>query len=143
MPTTHRGGPMRTLAIGISALILVVTISVAAALSRAAGPQATVAHPLVTKAEYDRWQEELSNWGRWGKDDEMGTLNLVTPAKRKAAAALVREGFPVSLSSNVPTEKAVDVPCPADWAMLTASDQGATDRVAFPCIHGAGNTHLD
>ena len=51
---------MRTLAIAISALILVVTITVAA------GPQATVAHPLVTKAEYDRWQKELSNWGRWG-----------------------------------------------------------------------------
>ena len=27
--------------------------------------------------------KELSNWGRRGKDDQMGTVNLVTPAKRK------------------------------------------------------------
>ena len=41
---------------------------------------------------------ELSNWGRWGKDDQAGTVNLITPAKRKQAAALVREGIAVSMS---------------------------------------------
>ena len=107
------------------------------------GVSSETPHRLVTQAEYDRWQKELSNWTRWGKDDELGTLNLITPAKRKAAAALVRDGVTVSLSSDVPLEKAVDTPCPADWAMLTASDAGATDRIAFPCIHGAGTTHLD
>ena len=30
------------------------------------------------------------NWGRWGKDDQMGAVNLVTPEKRLAAARLVR-----------------------------------------------------
>ena len=104
---------MKTLIVSLSALILVVTISVAASLSRATGPQGTVAHPLVTKAEYQRWQVELSNWGRWGKDDEMGTLNLITPAKRKQAAALVQDGFSVSLVSDAATEKGVDVPCPS------------------------------
>jgi len=38
------------------------------------------------KAVLDRWMQELSNWGRWGKDDQLGTVNLITPAKRKAAA---------------------------------------------------------
>lgn len=99
--------------------------------------------PVVTEAQYRRWLQDLSNWGRWGKDDELGTLNLITPAKRKAAVALVREGVTVSLASHVQTEKAVDVPCPQEWAMLTASEQGATDRIAYPCIHGAGATHLD
>jgi kynurenine formamidase len=99
--------------------------------------------PLVTEAQYDRWQTELSNWGRWGKDDELGTLNLITPSKRRAAAELVKEGVTVSLASNAQTAKEVDVPCPVDWAMLTASPTGATDRVGFPCIHGAGTTHLD
>jgi kynurenine formamidase len=56
---------------------------------------------------------------------------------------LVKEGVTVSLASTAQTEKAVDVPCPVDWAMLTASETGATDRVGFPCIHGAGTTHLD
>ncbi|MEV7389105.1 cyclase family protein [Streptomyces sp. NPDC091215] len=36
--------------------------------------------------------KRLSNWGRWGDDDEIGTLNLVTPAKRVQAAGLVRTG---------------------------------------------------
>lgn len=99
--------------------------------------------PVVTQQEFDRWQSELSNWGRWGKEDELGTLNLITPAKRRAAAALVKEGVTVSLASKAETQKSVDVPCPVEWAMLTASDAGATDRVGYPCIHGAGTTHLD
>jgi kynurenine formamidase len=36
--------------------------------------------------------KELSNWGRWGDDDELGTLNFVTPEKRVAAAQLVKTG---------------------------------------------------
>jgi kynurenine formamidase len=36
--------------------------------------------------------KELSNWGRWGEDDEIGTLNFVTPEKRIAAAQLVQTG---------------------------------------------------
>jgi len=34
----------------------------------------------------------LSNWGRWGPDDELGTLNHVTPERVAAAAALARTG---------------------------------------------------
>lgn len=98
---------------------------------------------LVTPAEYERWQTELTNWGRWGKDDEMGALNLITPAKRRQAAGLVKEGVTVSLASNAATAKAADVPCPAEWAMVSANSASATDRIAYPCIHGAGATHLD
>ncbi|MQY21469.1 cyclase family protein [Nocardia macrotermitis] len=36
--------------------------------------------------------KELNNWGRWGADDEVGTLNFVTPEKRVQAAQLVRTG---------------------------------------------------
>ena len=38
----------------------------------------------VTKEQVDRWVsgKELSNWGRWGKDDQLGAMNLVTEAKR-------------------------------------------------------------
>jgi kynurenine formamidase len=50
---------------------------------------------------------------------------------------------PVSLSTNGFIEKAVDVPCPLEWAMTSATETGATDRVAFPCIHGAASTHID
>ncbi len=34
----------------------------------------------------------LSNWGRWGEDDQLGTLNFIIPHTRLAAAALIRTG---------------------------------------------------
>jgi hypothetical protein len=55
----------------------------------------------VTKEQFEKWVTELSNWGRWGKDDERGALNLITPAKRQQAAALVKTGTAVSLSRPV------------------------------------------
>ena len=100
-------------------------------------------HSLVTPAEYERWLVDLSNWGRWGPDDEMGALNLITPAKRKAAAALVAEGFTVSLASTAQTEPTIDNPCPIAWEMVRATRTGASDTVAYPCIHGPGTTHID
>src|SRR5256712_1013001 len=45
----------------------------------------------------------LSNWGRWGTDDELGTINLITAAKRKRAAALVADGVPVSCARPIAT----------------------------------------
>jgi hypothetical protein len=123
--------------------VLVCAIAIATALAADVSSQQASSAPLVSEAQYLAWQTELSNWGRWGKDDQLGTLNLITPAKRRAALALVKEGVPVSLSANVFTEKASDVPCPAEWAMTSATESGATDRVAFPCIHGAASTHID
>lgn len=53
-------------------------------------------------AEQDgrRWQvrPEGSNWGDFGPDDQLGRLNLITPAHRRAAAAEVREGLAFCLS---------------------------------------------
>ena len=99
--------------------------------------------PYVGQEEYDGWFDELSNWGRWGPDDEMGALNLITPEKRRAAAALVTEGFTVSLATIATTEATIDGPCPITWEMVNASPGGATDRVGYPCIHGPGTTHID
>ncbi len=49
---------------------------------------------------------EISNWGRWGEDDELGTLNTITPSVRAKAAALVKEGATISLS--LPLNKIAD-----------------------------------
>ena len=57
--------------------------------------------PEVTKAQVQRWMTELSNWGRWGKDDQLGTLNLITPQKRQQALALAKRGVVVSLEQPV------------------------------------------
>jgi hypothetical protein len=42
----------------------------------------------LTLADVERLMEELSNWGRWGADDQLGAANLITPAKRLEAIAL-------------------------------------------------------
>ena len=44
---------------------------------------------------------ELSNWGRWGPEDQLGTLNFITPAHIQAAAAEVRTGRVFQLSIPV------------------------------------------
>src|SRR3977135_3851012 len=106
---------MRALAIRRAVSILGCFIGIAATLSGDAVSQESSSRPLVTEAQYEAWQTALSNWGRWGKDDQLGTLNLITPAKRRAAMALVKEGVPVSLSTNAFTAKAADVPCPVEW----------------------------
>src|SRR5450755_4593471 len=59
----------------------------------------------LTKEDVDRWMTDLSNWGKWGKDDQAGTLNLITSAKRKAAAGLVRDGVSVSMSMDADLPK--------------------------------------
>src|SRR5262245_17027722 len=58
----------------------------------------------VTKTQFDEWMTKLSNWGRWGKDDERGALNLITSETRRRAAALVKTGTTVSLSRQIPAE---------------------------------------
>ncbi|MFT4288927.1 cyclase family protein [Nocardioides sp.] len=40
----------------------------------------------------------FSNWGRWGEDDEIGALNLITPACIARAARLVTQGRSISLT---------------------------------------------
>ena len=92
----------------------------------------------VTDADYQRWKTELSNWGRWGKDDEIGALNLITPAKRKRAASLVTEGVSVSLSADADSVAAVDNPSPYEVVMQGIS----SDRIAIN-YHGIAHTHLD
>jgi len=93
---------------------------------------------VVSDAEYERWKKELSNWGRWGADDEIGALNLITPAKRRQAAALVRDGVSVSLAADADTVKAVDNPNPYEHTMLGIG----ADRIAVT-YHGIAHTHLD
>jgi hypothetical protein len=61
------------------------------------GGQQFRAHPstqessrLVTLDKLKQWEKELSNWGRWGKDDQRGLLNLITAEKTKHATTLVQ-----------------------------------------------------
>ena len=59
------------------------------------------APPSMDQADFTRTLDEISNWGRWGADDELGTLNTITPAVRTQAASLVKEGITVSLALSL------------------------------------------
>lgn len=49
----------------------------------------------------ERWIARASNAGRWGRDDELGTLNLITPKQRLQAFATIRDGITVSLAHEI------------------------------------------
>jgi kynurenine formamidase len=99
--------------------------------------------------------EKLSNWGRWGPDDELGTPNLITPDKTKRALATVEEGVSVSLARDILWESAPDVPNPPVHYMLEsgegwASGQKVSSRPNAAAIdyigmvfHGLAVTHVD
>jgi kynurenine formamidase len=116
---------------------MVVTLVLARPLAPSAQSGDASSH-TVTRAQYEQWKKDLSNWGRWGKDDQIGTMNLVTPAKRKAAAALVKEGFSVSLAADPDTTKAIDNTTPYEHEMRGI----ALDRWGVN-YHGVAHTHLD
>ena len=90
--------------------------------------------------EFDAMFRELSNWGRWGADDERGTLNLITPAKTREAASLVRSGITVSLAHNPMPEEAPDNPATAFEHIMGRSLRSDTYRFTY---HGYGVSHID
>jgi kynurenine formamidase len=90
-------------------------------------------------AEFDELFKQVSNWGRWGKDDQLGSVNLITAAKRKQALALAKTGVSVSLAHNPLTERAEDNSNPFEHTMLRGNNM---DRYAVS-YHGYAHSHID
>lgn len=116
------------------------TLAILSAQPQPASPQ------KVERATIDLWMKELSNWGRWGAKDQLGAVNLITPAVRKRAAALVREGFSVSLSRDADRTRAADNSRPFEQRMISTglepNPMFAMDTYVIS-FHGASLTHLD
>jgi len=99
----------------------------------------------MTKQDVDKLLKEVSNWGRWGKDDQLGTLNLITDKKRIEAAKLVKLGLSVSLARDVEKTKTSDNPQPFEHKMLRSGEdegQWAVDNYSV-AYHGLAHTHMD
>jgi kynurenine formamidase len=99
----------------------------------------------VTKLEFDAWMQEISNWGRWGAEDELGTLNLITDEKRREAAALVREGTTVSLSLFTNKQQDPLNANPFQHSLSVSTFGGhevAGDSYAVQ-YHGFAHSHMD
>jgi|TARA_B100002003_G_scaffold250991_1_gene292497 hypothetical protein len=112
-------------------------------------PATQVPSMLVTQDTLKKWEQELSNWGRWGPDDQRGTLNLITPEKTIEAAALVRVGETVTLQHFVNNEQTVDSQSfgpTKHWMSRIDPETGlptfALDEIQFS-LHDGMLSHLD
>jgi kynurenine formamidase len=90
----------------------------------------------------DEWQavaERIRNWGRWGLDDQLGTLNYITASKIIDAAKLVRHGRVIPL--GIP----LDSYGPQTQGLRTNPIHAMTvigaDESAVPHLDGFGGTH--
>ncbi len=100
----------------------------------------------ISVADVLDFMNSLSNWGKWGKDDQLGCLNYITPEKRVSAAALVREGTSVSASAPLLTAAAEDNPEPVRHLMIaTGLDRQSFSSKDYFALghHGYSITHLD
>lgn len=93
---------------------------------------------ISSDADMERHLPVLSNWGRWSASDELGALNLITPALRKAAAKEIRSGRAVTLGRR--TNIAEDAERGAHE--VDKRTFGSRDYTAY-VFHGFEMTHLD
>jgi kynurenine formamidase len=136
--------------------VVVLGAACAAALSLRAAPapfEQPATRREATRADFDRWMKELSNWGRWGKDDQVGAVNLITADTRRAALQTVKDGVSVSMARRAEIEPALDNPRPISRVMggsarsASPSDApreitGASDTITIS-YHGFVHTHMD
>ena len=111
---------------------------------------------LASEDQVFGYVDSLSNWGRWGADDQLGTINLITPGKRACAAALVKDGVTVSCAWPIVTDPAADVTktpihymtnTGESYALLPSGGEPGAGQSAGDIIgmsfHGYTITHVD
>ena len=122
------------------------------------GPRELTKEPAITKttpahvsgAQFEELFLSVKNWGRWGPEDDKGTLNYITPEHLRRAAGLVRSGRSVSMEIPINTVAGPDNPHPATHYMVQNYDfhsdlgepQFCADYLASEC-HGDCHTHID
>ena len=117
-----------------------IATALSAAFAAAVLAQAQEARSPRDVAEFDAMFQEFNNWGRWGADDELGTMNLITPEKTREAAGLVRRGITVSLSHNPMPDPEVDNPDASFNHTMGRSLRSDTYEFTY---HGYSVSHID
>jgi kynurenine formamidase len=98
--------------------------------------------------EFDRTFDELSNWGRWGHDDELGTLNFLGEAEVAEAVKLAKRGRRVSLGRPLDTVAGPDNGRPALHHMTQLGDRRPDEPTYYTDFigvdfHGKSASHID
>lgn len=97
----------------------------------------------LTPDELAGLHKTLSNWGRFGARDQLGTLNLITPEKRAAAARLVETGRAVGCARPLPTQADTDNPNPVAHHMVGTHSEGYGGDYFAIAPHGFSTSHID
>lgn len=87
---------------------------------------------------------QLSNWGRWGAEDQKGALNLITSGQIKQAAGLVRTGAVYSLAMPLEADGPQWPPRHKTWRTTkygNESGKGSADDIVT--MHSHSGTHID
>lgn len=120
-----------------------VVASFAAAPAMAQQHKAQEQRETYTQAQFDHIFKEVSNWGRWGKSDQIGTLNLITPEVRREAAKEVKDGISVSLERNLNQVKSIINTQPFQDVMdLHVDGKFNMDKYSV-FFHGFAFSHFD
>ncbi len=127
----------------LRAMVLLVVIAyVAPAAAQAPAARSTA----VPRDTFNTWMARISNSGRWGAQDELGTLNLITPAKRRAATQSVRDGITISLANDLVAGPEPNAFAPfrlrVAVSRFDSTTSGAIDSIAI-LAHGFAFSHLD
>jgi kynurenine formamidase len=99
--------------------------------------------------EFQATFDRLSNWGRWGEDDQSGTLNLLTPETVRAAAGQIRSGRRVPCARALKIGRASTPGAEFLHHMLIGGEEAAATGLSSTAdwiglgIHGFDSTHLD
>lgn len=99
--------------------------------------------PDLTAEDVAAYHRSLSNWGRFGEGDQLGALNLITPEKRRAAAASVRSGRTVGCARPLDAQASADNGRPALHHMTGTATEGSGGDWFGVAPHGYAVSHLD
>jgi kynurenine formamidase len=98
--------------------------------------------PMAT-ADVVAFHQTLSNWGRWGDEDQLGTLNLITPEVTAAAAATVCTARTVGCGRPLDTVSSADNPAPVAHHMTGTATEGMGADYFAIAPHGFATSHID
>lgn len=101
--------------------------------------------PLMTMDAFDSLCAKVSNWGKWGPEDQAGTLNYLTPEHRIAARAQVQDGTVVGCGNDISGAARIDDSRPPlhvpFWNRI--GDLSVAGEALTITPHGFTITHLD
>ena len=98
----------------------------------------------VDENEFRQLADGISNWGRWGSEDERGTLNFITPAITQKALSLARYGDVIGLGKTLRVNNSQQNPASAcHFQLATGPVETSAQDALLLNPHGFEMTHFD